>query len=638
MDRRPKNPLYRQGGEIQHPDSPDPDPTISLCMIVKDEEEFLPRCLESVKDHVDEIVIVDTGSTDRTVEIAGNYGATMYHHAWENSFCKARNFSLQYATSDWILILDADEEIEREDAHKLKEVIKDSKVNVISVPLFCKPLGGRNISISRSNRLFRNHLGIHYEGIVHNFLKYTGPTKNAPIKIYHYGYSLEKEKMEKKIVRTTALLKEQIKKDPLDPIPHYNLAVSYSYQNKQMEDECIREALEAIKLFDTRKSDRQTRLQALYTASNAFLRKKDLENAEIYALKALHLYYDYLDIHNVLSSIYFQRKEYDKSLAFTHTYLRLLKEIESDPTRAIDIPFITIGLEWFAYSRISIIYYEQDRGDEGEMAMRKAATCAAEIWLPYLAVGKYFYEQKNSDLGDRFLKIGLQLEPHNRDLLYQLAEIYVTSGLPDKALVHLETILNAYPEEILAQYHLGLIFSHNNQFDKAIQSFTSVIKRDPGHTGALFNLALVYEKTGDTIQAEKIYHALLETDPEYADVYIRLGSLYLNESDYVKAKECFAQTVKLNRYPAEAYLALSKISLCMQDLEGCLENCNELLKTLHIPGNITINSLSDLSSVYGNIGAYFRKQKNGHLADYSLHIAEMLTSLRPAEKIPQRKE
>ena len=77
--------------------------SISLCMIVKNEEENLPRCLDSVRDVVDEIVIVDTGSTDRTVEIAESYGAKVFYHPWEGSFSKARNYSLKYATCDWIL-------------------------------------------------------------------------------------------------------------------------------------------------------------------------------------------------------------------------------------------------------------------------------------------------------------------------------------------------------------------------------------------------------------------------------------------------------------------------------------------------------------------------------------------------------
>jgi glycosyltransferase involved in cell wall biosynthesis len=90
-------------------------PKISLCMIVKNEERYLDNCLKSVKDVVDEIVIVDTGSEDRTVEIAKNYTDKVYFHPWKNSFSEARNHYLKYAAGDWIFQIDADEELVRED-------------------------------------------------------------------------------------------------------------------------------------------------------------------------------------------------------------------------------------------------------------------------------------------------------------------------------------------------------------------------------------------------------------------------------------------------------------------------------------------------------------------------------------------
>ena len=180
---------------------------------------FFPRCLESVRDHVDEIIIVDTGSTDKTVEIAGKYGAKVYHRTWENSFSKARNYSLKYATCDWILILDADEEVIKKDAHKLREVIKDPVVpetthmaNVFLVPVFSKTSGNKNLAVANSGRLFKNHLGFHYEGIIHNTLKFSDPTKNVNIRIDHYGYNHDEQQMERKFIRTSNLLNEQIRK------------------------------------------------------------------------------------------------------------------------------------------------------------------------------------------------------------------------------------------------------------------------------------------------------------------------------------------------------------------------------------------------------------------------------------------
>ncbi|MCP4253972.1 MAG: glycosyltransferase family 2 protein, partial [Candidatus Scalindua sp.] len=270
--------------------APTHNPTLSLCMIVKDEEKFLPTCLESVKDHVDEIVIVDTGSTDSTVEIAKKYNARIYHHPWENSFSKARNYSLSYATSDWILILDADEELEREDACKLREVINDNEVNVIKLPVYYKPKGGKNLSVSSSERIFRNHVDIHYEGIVHNALKYSGSNKSTNIRLYHYGYHQGNEQMEKKFKRTSDLLKKQIKDDPENPLPHHYLSISCLDRNRN--DECIEEALEAIRLFELQNSDEQMRLLCYFTACVAFYRKQDLDSAEKYALKAINFYSD----------------------------------------------------------------------------------------------------------------------------------------------------------------------------------------------------------------------------------------------------------------------------------------------------------------------------------------------------------
>jgi len=95
---------------------------ISLCMIVKNEEEFLPGCLDSVKGVVDEIVIVDTGSTDRTVEIARQYGAKVYHYEWNDDFAAARNESLKHATCGWILVLDADETLDASSGPVLRAV------------------------------------------------------------------------------------------------------------------------------------------------------------------------------------------------------------------------------------------------------------------------------------------------------------------------------------------------------------------------------------------------------------------------------------------------------------------------------------------------------------------------------------
>ncbi len=106
---------------------------LSLCMIVKNEEVFLEQCLQSVQGLVDEIIIVDTGSTDKTKEIAAKFTDKLFSFTWCDDFAAARNESLKHATGDWIIYLDADELIEQKDFQKIKEAISGDKV-VYSFP------------------------------------------------------------------------------------------------------------------------------------------------------------------------------------------------------------------------------------------------------------------------------------------------------------------------------------------------------------------------------------------------------------------------------------------------------------------------------------------------------------------------
>ena len=115
--------LARRLCEIAAGADPASGMTLSLCMIVKDEEELLPGCLEAIDGAVDEMIIVDTGSTDRTVEIAESFSARVLHFPWNGSFSDARNAGLDAATGDWLFYLDADEHLIPEDAPKIRELL-----------------------------------------------------------------------------------------------------------------------------------------------------------------------------------------------------------------------------------------------------------------------------------------------------------------------------------------------------------------------------------------------------------------------------------------------------------------------------------------------------------------------------------
>lgn len=169
---------------------------ISLCMIVKNEEAVLSRCLESVKDAVDEIIIVDTGSTDRTKEIAARYTDLVYDFAWIDDFSAARNFSFSKATKEFTMWLDADDILTEKDCAALialKPQIPDT-VNVVVMRYHTAfdEEGNPTFSYNRE-RLLRTSAGFVWEGCVHEAIHYSGPVLYSEIGITHRsvkeGYS-----------------------------------------------------------------------------------------------------------------------------------------------------------------------------------------------------------------------------------------------------------------------------------------------------------------------------------------------------------------------------------------------------------------------------------------------------------------
>ena len=172
---------------------------ISACAIVKNEEENLPRWLACMKMLADEIVVVDTGSTDRTAELALAAGAHVYPFAWRNDFAAAKNFALKKARGNWIVFLDADEYFQEDDVPKVKELIRRFDKEARTAGFLCPIV---NIDVDRGNlissggvqiRVFRRHPDIRYQGAVHEQIGASGGTWDVPtvnnVTIWHTGYS-----------------------------------------------------------------------------------------------------------------------------------------------------------------------------------------------------------------------------------------------------------------------------------------------------------------------------------------------------------------------------------------------------------------------------------------------------------------
>lgn len=242
-------------------------PTISLCMITKNEERFLEQCLNSVKELVDEVIIVDTGSTDQTKQIAKKFTNNIYDFKWCDDFSAARNESLKHATKDWILVLDADEELDQKGLEEVKKSVLNKEAEAYSLPQlhytnkFLNHPDYVNIEhpdfkgfyVTNVVRLFRRSPQIYFEHCVHETIRYSLARENKKISdlptvaIHHYQEFKGIEDIEKKQQFYGQLSLNNIKKYPYYAKSYHDAAIYYSaYKNDQ--DTALKYCQKAVEL------------------------------------------------------------------------------------------------------------------------------------------------------------------------------------------------------------------------------------------------------------------------------------------------------------------------------------------------------------------------------------------------------
>ncbi|WP_138496167.1 glycosyltransferase family 2 protein [Paenibacillus pinistramenti] len=286
---------------------------LSLCMIVKNEEKVLERCLNSVKDTADEMIIIDTGSTDHTKEIARKFTEHVYDFEWINDFSAAKNEALKRATGKWILVLDADEYLTASDAQKMIEFLKTQEpqphvVYNLSIINYTGTEKSGNMMESSADRLFPNFMDIWFERPIHEQLVSSRPGvqvrfSHVPFRIFHTGYLQETIKEKDKHTRNMEIFDLFKEKHAFDAYDHFTLGNEYQASgNFKKAAECYQNAVNGtntkkkawyphalIGLINAKfKLDELTESWRLIEANLSFYK----DYPEYYTIKAMH--YEFL--------------------------------------------------------------------------------------------------------------------------------------------------------------------------------------------------------------------------------------------------------------------------------------------------------------------------------------------------------
>ncbi len=229
--------------------------TLSICMIVKNEEKFLPACLTSIAPIADEIIIIDTGSNDQTINIAKQFNAKIIEIPWENNFSTARNISLQHATSDWIFVIDADEIMTSSDLILIENAIHHPMVDAYQIITknYTNATQSSHFTPTPNHphshnfpgyvpsikvRLFKNKPDYRFQGDVHelidnSIINSAGKLELLPISIHHYGEL--KNNTSEKLNLHLQLNKKKVEEDPKNEKALFDLAMQQKLTNQPQE-------------------------------------------------------------------------------------------------------------------------------------------------------------------------------------------------------------------------------------------------------------------------------------------------------------------------------------------------------------------------------------------------------------------
>lgn len=193
-------------------------PTLTVCIIARDEEENIKRAIASVRPYATEILVVDTGSTDNTATVAASMGATVLQFRWIDDFSAARNFALDHANGEWVLMLDADEALRASTAGNLNSLLADRTVDAYRVRLVNISEGTETSSVPIT-RLFRNKPSFRYHGAIHEqivdkIIQANGRIRDCALVVEHYGYNEAENIRKSRRERNLRLLERAVQENP----------------------------------------------------------------------------------------------------------------------------------------------------------------------------------------------------------------------------------------------------------------------------------------------------------------------------------------------------------------------------------------------------------------------------------------
>jgi len=437
-------------------------PALSLCMIVRNEAAMLPGCLDSVADLADEMIVVDTGSTDETPQIAKSRGARVFHREWRDDFAEARNASLAPARGEWILWLDADERLDPGEHCRVRRAMAAKGILAYLVPIVSATPTGTHVT--HGHRLFRNDRRIRFSGRVHEQIspsisRSDGKIARADFSIVHLGYNLPVHRLQEKYERNRRLLDRAIAENPQDAYMRFSMAQTWLFLGDRESAEAeLRIALGE----DERNPIRSPLPSDIQASAQNNLAQCAFERGD-YA-EALSRAHRSLAIRPDQSTAHLMAYRACGAMGDDEGALRHLEEVERLRSRGVG-----------SGSAIEILV------DEADLRRAQAATC--------VRLGRL-------DEARRYLRLALERQPDDPRTLATLARCELAAGRLESALDSAAAASAAAPEDETLHDLVAFILLKMGRYAEAAERIALLCLRRPHDETLRRRLAGVLVKAG----------------------------------------------------------------------------------------------------------------------------------------------
>ena len=597
-------------------------PTLSLCMIVKNEEHFLDQCLKSTKEYVDEMVIVDTGSTDRTEEIALKYGAGVHHHPWEDDYSKHKNQAIDHATGDWILFLDADEMLKPDSGPVLKKTMANCKEEAVIMTIISYFNQKASQSWENKIRLFRRNGLIHYEGIIHEQLVGYRSARMYPIYLLHYGYDLNRAAHQEKFERTRDLLKRQISKDPQNYWHHHNLAVTYS--SNFLFKEAIDEGHIALDLAIRNGCEKHNLLWTHYVISSSSFKLDNLKAAEKYALEAINVSSEHLDSYFVLTLVYHRQKNWDELMKAAHKFIVTLQLLDQSPEKFAYMVIHSANELWRIRLALADRYLNMDHEDIAQTEFQQALKNTPNPGECYKIMSDIFRNYNALDQAETYCNKAITMEENEEKKaghLLSLAKIQKAKGQENAFLNTMKQLLDIPTDDFELLLEMGNIHLREARYETAAGIYKKILKISKPNADVLINLAISCKYQGFYDRAERYYQKALDIKPDSIEAFTNLGHLYFETGDVPAAVDMYTRVLRIDSTLLDVSLRLASLYLDSGNADECIALCDLMLKTLQLPRDLILNNMKDLATIFLLISSGLEKAGKTQLTKEALQIA-----------------